>query len=158
MTDMIEGNLFGSALSEVADGPHMGSYRQITKALMERFAEKGMTLAQLSDWRMMDRSIRVLEAHAREYGIAFPDYVPMALRRKVEFTLMGDFYEVFGDGAEAVAAKLGIVATRRRGSNEPMCGVPVHSFGDIEGRLGLGFIVKIAKPKKDRKAKLAGAA
>lgn len=147
--------LFSEVVNAAANGPHMGSYGQITKALMERFAEKGLTLMQLSDRRMMNRSIATLEAHARKFGLSFPDYVPNALRRKVEFVLMGDFYELFGPDAIDVAAKLGIVVTRRRGSDVPMCGIPAHSFGDVERQLGLGFIVKIAKPKKERKLKVA---
>lgn len=141
-------DLFGSALAEIADGPKLTGHMALTEGLMRRLAEKGLTLARLADRRMMKRSLRTLEAHARKFEIAFPDYVPMALRRKVTFVRMGDFYECIGSDAEVVAAKLGIVVTRRCGSKEPMCGVPCHVFEDCKSILEPAFIVKIAKQAK----------
>lgn len=69
-------------LGEVANGPRLGGFAAVTEALMRRFAEKGFTLEQLSDRRMMNRSVRTLQEHAREFELAFPDYVPMKLRPK----------------------------------------------------------------------------
>ena len=79
---MADPDLFGSTLTDIANGPRVGSFGALTEALMRRFAEKGLTLAQLADRRMMNRSLRTLQQHAREFEISFPDYVPMKLRPK----------------------------------------------------------------------------
>lgn len=118
-------SLFGDALKEIADGPKMTGHASLTGALMKRMAEKGATLEQLADQRMMDRKRGTLEGYARRFGVSFPDYVPMGLRRKVRLVQMGDFYEAIGDDAEPVAKALGIVLTSRNG--QPMCGVPAHA-------------------------------
>lgn len=69
-------------LGDIANGPRLGGFAATTEALMRRFSEKGFTLAQLADRRMMNRSIRTLQEHAREFDLTFPDYVPMKLRPK----------------------------------------------------------------------------
>lgn len=74
--------LFTDTLNDVASGPHVGGFAALTEALMRRFAEKGFTLAQLSDRRMMNRSVRTLQEHARTYDLQFPDYVPRKLKPK----------------------------------------------------------------------------
>lgn len=77
-----EPNMFEAALRDVASGPMVGSYTSLTKQLMMRLAEKGCTLEHLADRRMMNRSLSTLKRRAREFEIAFPDYVPMRLRKK----------------------------------------------------------------------------
>lgn len=49
---------------------------------MCRLKEKGLTLKQCADRRIMNRSLRTLQAHAREFDLAFPDYVPRKLKPK----------------------------------------------------------------------------
>ena len=52
------------------------------------------------------------------------------VKEAILFFRMGDFYEIFGDDAEAVAPKLQLVLTSRgKGPNQkiPFCGVPHHS-------------------------------
>lgn len=123
MADTME--LFGSALSEIADGPAVGSHAALTKALMQRMAEKGATLEHLTDRRMMKRSIGTLQKKAREFGLSFPDYVPMALRRKVEFKRRGDFYEADGPGAFVANEVLGLIQSKKRDGTST-CAIPAH--------------------------------
>lgn len=146
-----QASLLGDVLTDIADGPAMTSHTQLTEALMRRFAEKGLPLSQLVNRKMMDRSPATLKARARQFKLSFSDYVPMALRRKVEFVRMGDFYECIGEAAEPVAKALGITLTKR--GEQPMCGLPVHAWEEYRPKLAVGFIVKIAKPKKTPKAK-----
>lgn len=77
-------NLFGSALSEIANGPRVTEYGGLTEALIRRLHEKGLTIEQCADRRVMNRSVATLERYARKFELAFPDYVPMALRPKKE--------------------------------------------------------------------------
>lgn len=147
-------DLFADTLTEIANGPHVGGFDAVTEALMRRMSEKGATLAHLSTRPMMNRSRRTLEAHAREFGISFPDYVPQALRKKVVLMQMGDFFEVIGEDAHAVAKTLGIVVSKR--NDQPMCGVPIHALDDYVAQLKAAFyVVKIIRAKK-RKAKSNG--
>jgi len=141
----------GETLNEMANGPHIGGHAGITEALMRRLCEKGLPLAHLADRRMMKRSLSTLQAHAREYGLAFPDYVPMELRKRIALIQMGDFFEVIGEDAPKVAETLGIVVTKRDG--KPMCGVPAHVLDDYVEKLKAAFyVVKIVRAKKKRKA------
>ncbi|MCP5405717.1 MAG: DNA mismatch repair protein MutS [Pseudomonadaceae bacterium] len=76
---------------------------------------------------------------------------------------MGDFYELFGDDAEAAAGVLQITLTKRRTSREgdegiPMCGVPYHAAeGYIAKCLKAGFKVALAEqvetPEEAKKAR-----
>lgn len=62
----------------------------------------------------------------------------------VQFVRMGDFYEAFGDDAKIVANTCGLVLTKRRGSDEPACGVPVWNSEAIFAELRAeGFGVKV---------------
>lgn len=146
-------NLFGEALSEIAGGPRLNGHSHLTKELMQRLAEKGLTLAMCAGPQMMNRSLGTLQGHARKYKIAFPDYVPMKLRRKVKFVLMGDFYEVIGDDAPDVAAHLGITLTKRNGT--PMCGIPVHAIEDYRAKLEPTFAIKLTKAKTSKRYQVA---
>ncbi len=69
------------------------------------------------------------------------------------FFRMGDFYEIFGDDAVAVAPKLELVLTsRERGDEEriPFCGVPHHSARNYWLRLlKMGYRVALADQMED---------
>jgi hypothetical protein len=78
----IQTSLLGEVLTDIASGPSVSGHVELTKALMTRFAEKGLTLAQIADRRMMNRSQATLERYARQFGLQFPDYIPQALRPK----------------------------------------------------------------------------
>jgi hypothetical protein len=71
-------------LSEIAEGPHghVSNHHALTEALLRRLNEKGLTLEQCADRRLMDRSLRTLQAYAREFELSFPDYTPLKLRPK----------------------------------------------------------------------------
>lgn len=80
MSSADTGDLFKATLTEIANGPKTTGYMATTEALMRRMAEKGATLEQLTGRKFLNRSRRTLEAHCRKFQIAFPDYVPEALR------------------------------------------------------------------------------
>ncbi len=65
------------------------------------------------------------------------------------FYRMGDFYEMFFDDAVAAAEALDITLTKRgrhRGTDIPMCGVPVHSHESyLERLIRKGFKVAICE-------------
>lgn len=71
-------DLFGTARADERRSKHVSR----TEALMRRLAEKGLTLEQLADRRVMARSLTTLQKYARQFGMTFPDYVPMKLRPK----------------------------------------------------------------------------
>jgi len=69
------------------------------------------------------------------------------------FYRMGDFYELFFDDAEVASRALGIVLTKRgkhRGSDIPMCGVPVDRADEYLHRLiALGHRVAVCEQLED---------
>jgi DNA mismatch repair protein MutS len=69
------------------------------------------------------------------------------------FYRMGDFYELFFDDAEVASRALGIVLTKRgkhRGSDIPMCGVPVERADEYLHRLiALGHRVACCEQLED---------
>ena len=69
------------------------------------------------------------------------------------FYRMGDFYEMFFDDAVAAADALGIALTKRgkhKGSDIPMCGVPVHSAESyLHDLTRKGFRVAICEQLED---------
>jgi Fe-S oxidoreductase len=141
----------GETLTEIANGPHIGGHAGVTEALMRRLCEKGLPLSHLADPRMMKRSLSTLQAYAREYELAFPDYVPMSLRKQVALVQSGDFFNAIGDDAEKVAETLGIAVTKRDG--QLMCGVPAHALEASAKQLKDAFYrVKIVRAKKRKAA------
>lgn len=54
----------------------------LTEALLRRLHEKGLTLEQCADRRIMNRAPATLKAYARRFDLAFPDYVPRKRRPK----------------------------------------------------------------------------
>lgn len=69
MTETME--LFDLAVNDATKGP-----QDLTESLLRRLAEKGLTLEQCADPRMMNQPIKALQRHCRKYGISFPDYDP----------------------------------------------------------------------------------
>jgi hypothetical protein len=61
-------------------GPLMPSHKSKMNALMRHFQAAGLTLATCADARHLCRSVSTLQGYARDLALAFPDYVPMALR------------------------------------------------------------------------------
>lgn len=143
-------DLFADTLTEIANGPHVGSFGAVTEALMRRLSEKGLPLAHLADQKMMNRSIRTLEARAREYGLAFPDYVPLSLRKRLVFQQRGDFYVLRGEDAVAVAKCLDTVVTGKGDARE--VSFPVHAADECRQVLETAwYVVKLIRAKKPRK-------
>ena len=56
----------------------------VTRVTMTHAQTNGMTLEQLSDWRVMGLSVRTLQRYARLFKLRFPDYVPYELRTEAE--------------------------------------------------------------------------
>lgn len=61
-------------------GPYLGNHRAKIKTLMQHFHKAGLTLATAADDRHLSRSISTLKGYCRDFSLAFPDYVPLALR------------------------------------------------------------------------------
>ncbi len=130
----------GSALTDIANTKKVGD--NVTEALMRRLHEKGATLEHLSGTRVMRRSVSTLRAHARKFGLAFPDYVPLAMRPVAELRKSGDFWEVAGENAGRVAAILGIVVTKGL-DGVPRCAIPHHRLaGDTKALKAAWFVVR----------------
>lgn len=76
-------DLLGATLSEIAEASHgKTDHYAMTKALLCRLQEKGLTLEQCAARQIMNRSLRTLKAYVREFDLAFPDYVPRKLQMK----------------------------------------------------------------------------
>lgn len=73
--------LFSAAVNEMANGPRITSYQDLTESLMRRLAEQGMTLEEASGPKIMNRSLRTLKQHCRDFSIAFSDYTPRAMKK-----------------------------------------------------------------------------
>lgn len=143
-------DLFGEALGDLASGPMVGAGAQLTRALLTRLSEKGMTLEQCAGPRVMARSVRTLQTHARKYQIAMPDYVPMSMRPRLVFMQRGDFFELIGEHVEAAARVLGVVVQTSK-AHGPTFGIPAHSIDDAREKLRAAwFVVKLVKQKKAR--------
>lgn len=137
-------DLFADALRDIANGPAGTDFQQLTEGLMRRMAEKGVTLDQLCDRRMLNRSRATLEGHCAKFGIRFPDFVPSTMCVYVEFARRGDFFELSGEHAPTLAAALELVVTERDGL--PNIGIPVHSFDSLKPAMRkAGFKAKRAK-------------
>lgn len=144
-------DMFFGTIQDLADGPRLGGHAATTEALMRRFSEKRFPLKALTDPKMMNRSLTTLKAHASKYKLAFPDYVPVKMRKAVALMQRGDFFEIYGDAAEFVAGILGIVVTKRDG--HPICAVPVHGIDDAKTALRNAFVVvKVVRQRKRKKA------
>lgn len=50
--------------------------------LMRRFSAAGVSLQTLSGPRYLGRKVGTLRRYARDFGLVFPDYVPIALRQR----------------------------------------------------------------------------
>lgn len=76
MADTLD--LFRDTLTEIASGPHQRP--RLVEDLLRRLNEKGLTLEQCADAKIMDRSVRTLKRYAREFDLTFPDYTPRKLK------------------------------------------------------------------------------
>lgn len=152
-TKDVHSDLFGETLSEIADGPMIGSKAALTKAIMLRLSEKGVGISGCSSPKIMNRSVRTLQAYAREHQIAMPDYVPMSMRPMLVFMQRGDFFELIGEdvGIEA-AAKVLNVAVQTDKTHGPTFNIPVHGMDAARKALKAAwFRVRLVKQKKGRK-------
>lgn len=135
-------SLFSTALNEIAEGPRVTSHVALTEALMRRMAEKGATLDDLTDRKMMKRSRATLERYAKRFQIAFPDFTPSNMRKFVSFRRRGDFYELVGPQVQPVANALGIVVMERDGQD--LCCVPAHGYAEAKKSLrSAGFEARV---------------
>lgn len=139
-------DLFTTAVKEVAAGPRVSDFQGLTKALLQRLAEKGVTLEECCDRRMLNRSLSTLQARCREFGIRFPDYTPSNMRKHVRFVPHGDELVLSGEDAGAVAAALG---ANIDGTDQ--CRIPAASFDGAREKLkAFGYVAKVEKPSKKR--------
>jgi hypothetical protein len=150
-------DMFAGVINEMANGPRVSSFHGLTKDLLRRLSEKGLTLEQCASRKMLNRSVGTLQSRCREFGIRFPDYTPANMRKHIKFVPSGDFLELDGPEVEPVAGVLGIVITKARGSGEPRCGIPSWSFDDAKEKLkAAGYVAKKAKPAKKPKVAAHG--
>lgn len=148
-------DLFAGAVNEIANGPKTTSFQDLTEGLLRRLSEKGLTLDQCTDRRMLNRSASTLKGHCTKYGIRLPDFTPSNMRTQLLFIPRGDFMHLTGEHVEAVAQALEIVATERAGARE--CSVPVHAWDEAKKDLRLaGFEARKGKVPKKRKAAANG--
>jgi DNA mismatch repair protein MutS len=105
-----------------------------------------------------DEASRVTPIAADEVGRVTPmmeQYIEIKAANPdcLLFYRMGDFYELFFDDAEVASRALGIVLTKRgkhRGSDIPMCGVPVERADEYLHRLiALGHRVAVCEQLED---------
>lgn len=72
-------------LGEIASGRKIHTdFKSRIKTLMEHFAAKNIPLSTVIDPRHLNRSLSTVQGYARDYGLRFPDYIPMALRTAEE--------------------------------------------------------------------------
>lgn len=148
MTETLD--MFASAVNEIANGPRVTSFQDLTESLLRRLSEKGLTLEQCADRRMLNRSLSTLESHCREFGIRFPDYTPSNMRKHIKFVPHGDFLHLTGEEVPAVAKALDVVVMKR--GKEEFCSIPAYSFDDAKEALKLaGYVAKKAKAPKKRR-------
>lgn len=146
-------DLFASTLQDIAASRQlMTDHQGLTKALLVRLSEKGVTLKQCAGPLMMDRPMPLLKSYCTKFGIRFPDFTPANMRTQLKFIRAGDFMELTGDFVAPVAAALGIVVTNRNGADQ--CGVPIHAWEDAKKKLrDAGFEARRgAAPKKTKVA------
>jgi hypothetical protein len=76
-------DILGGALN----GPLMPTeHRAKMGELMRRFASAGVSLQTLSGPRHLGRKVSTLRRYARDFGLKFPDYVPLSMREKIAKT------------------------------------------------------------------------
>lgn len=72
-------------LGEIAShGPIQTNFKARIKTLMEHFAAKNIPLSTVIDPRHLNRSLSTVQGYAREFGLRFPDYIPMCMRTAEE--------------------------------------------------------------------------
>lgn len=53
-------DLFADALKDTANGPRVSDFHGLTKGLLQRLSEKGLTLEQCAGPKMLNRSVETL--------------------------------------------------------------------------------------------------
>ncbi len=76
--------LIGDEMGTIANGPLLGSHKARMNALLRHFHGGGLTLEICADKKHLGRKVSTLKPYVRRLALAFPDYVPMALRPKKE--------------------------------------------------------------------------
>ena len=148
-------DMFGAALREMADGPKLTSYQELTEGLLRRLSEKGLTLDQCAGRKMLNRARSTLERHCTEYGIRFPDFIPANMRTHVQFIPAEGGLELTGEFAEAVAAALSLEVSNVRGA--ATCVVQQRAFAEAKKKLRkAGFEARKGKAPKKRKVQANG--
>lgn len=72
-------------LGEIASsGPIPTDFKSRIKTLMEHFAARKIPISTCADSRHLNRSVSTVKGYAREFGLRFPDYIPMVLRTAEE--------------------------------------------------------------------------
>lgn len=150
-TKDVHSDLFGETLSEIADGPMIGSKAALTKAIMTRLSEKGVGITGCSSPKIMNRSVRTLQAYAREHQIAMPDYVPMSMRPELTFIQRGGFFNLIGDHVEAAAKALGVPARPDEVYGSYILVQPQEMDAARKTLKAAWFRVRLVKQKKGRK-------
>lgn len=149
-------DLFASTLQEIASSRQLtNDHDGRTKALLTRLSEKGATLRQCSEPKMMDRPITLLRSYCTKFGIRFPDFTPPNMCTYLMFAHRGDYLTLSGELAEPVAKALDIVVTTRDGVQS--CSVPIHAWDDAKTSLRVaGYVAKKGKkPKLVKSGKVA---
>lgn len=62
------------------NAPLLGTHKKRIEEIMRHFQAAGLTLATCADARHLCRSVSTLKGYARDFGLIFPDYCPLALR------------------------------------------------------------------------------
>lgn len=146
-------DLFASTLQDIAASRQlMTDHQGLTKALLARLSEKGVTLKQCSGPLMMDRPTPLLKSYCTKFGIRFPGFTPPNMRTQLKFIRSGDFMELTGEFVQPVAVSLGIVVMERDATT--VCAVPVHGWDAAKAALrNAGYEARRgAAPKKQKVA------
>ena len=141
--------LFASTLQDIAASRQlMTDHQGLTKALLVRLSEKGVSLQQCAGPLMMDRPVSLLKSYCTKFGIRFSDFTPPNMRTQIRFIRSGDFMELTGEFVAPVAAALELTVTERDGREQ--CAVPAHAWDAAKAKLrDFGFEARrAAAPKK----------
>lgn len=80
---MIEQSDIADIVGRLADSPVVGTaYKRQVKELFCFYSRGGVPLATVCDSQHLDLSEATAKKYAREFKLAFPDYIPRELRPK----------------------------------------------------------------------------
>lgn len=78
MTHQIDIN---EMLGDIAsNGPLLNTHRRRIEEIMRHFHKAGLTIKVCSDARHLNRDLSTVKGYARDFKLAFPDYVPLSMR------------------------------------------------------------------------------